>query len=180
MAKVPFSKLEAKVNNKVEEICYCNLKGEKIIYEVKYYLPIQEKMEMISNILNYSVDTNGYYNSAKLQIYTTLEIVYAYTNLNFTDKQKENIFKLYDQLISTGIFQDVINKISQEDWKWIQETLISMINNIYNYKNSIAGILDILTSEDYTNLSLDAEKIQKLLGDPENMSFLREVLAKLG
>ena len=55
-----------------------------------------------------------------------------------------------------------------------------MINNIYNYKNSIAGILDILTSEDYTNLSLDAEKIQKLLSDPENMGFLREVLTKLG
>lgn len=180
MAKVPFSKLDVKLNNKVNDCIYCNSKGEEVHYEVKYYLPIQEKMEMISTILNFSADINGYYNPVRLQIYTVLEIVYAYTNLNFTDKQKENVFKLYDQLISTGIFQDIISKISQEDWKWIQETLITMINNIYNYKNSIAGILDILTSEDYTNLSLDAEKIQKLLSDPENMGFLREVLTKLG
>jgi hypothetical protein len=46
----------------------------------------------------------------------TLEVVYAYTNLSFTDKMKEDPFKLYDILVSTGIFADITNIICEKDW----------------------------------------------------------------
>jgi hypothetical protein len=62
---------------------------------------------MITKIINQSLDDNGYYNPIRVKIFTVLEVVFAYTNLSFTAKQKENIFKLYDQLVSTGIFQEV-------------------------------------------------------------------------
>ncbi len=180
MAKVPFSKLDSKINSDIKNIKFINSKGEEVSIEVKYYLPVEEKMEMISKILNQSIDENGYYNPIRLQIYTVLEVIFAYTNLTFTAKQKENTFKLYDQLISTGIFQEVVSKIFEEDWKEIQTALTTIITNIYNYKNSIAGILDTLTLEDYSGLELDATKIQSLLGDENNLDLLRQVLTKLG
>ena len=179
MAKVPFSKLEAKVCDLVCDIFYKNTKGEEIHFEVKYYLPVEEKMEMISKIINQSLDDNGFYNPMRVKIFTVLEMVYTYTNLSFTAKQKENPLKLYDSLVSTGIFQEIISHISEEDWKGIQETIISVIENIYKYKNSIFGILESV-SQDYSNLSLDAESIQTNLADPNNMEFLRSVLNKLG
>jgi len=52
MAKVPFSKLEVKICDESYSSFYCNLKGEKIYYEIKRYLPVEEKMEMISKIIN--------------------------------------------------------------------------------------------------------------------------------
>lgn len=179
MAKVPFSKLEAKVCDTSSSPFYYNMKSEEIHYEVKYYLPVEEKLEMISRIINQSIDDNGFYNPMRVKIFTVLEVTYAYTNLNFTAKQKENIFKLYDQLVSTGIFQEIKNSIWEEDWKEIEETVIKTIDNIYKYNNSAMGILDNI-SKDYSNLNLDAMDIQSKLADPNNLDFLKQVITKLG
>lgn len=179
MAKVPFSKLQAKVDGGATSIFYYNLAGEKVYYEVKHYLPFKEKLELVSNIINKSIDDNGFYNPMRVKFNMVLEITYAYTNLNFTEKMKEDPFKLYDILVSTGIFTDIVDVIREKDWKEIQENVWSTINNIYQYNNSIMGILDTLKT-DYDNLNLDATEIQKKIGDPENMALLREVLTKLG
>ena len=179
MAKVPFSKLQAKVNGGATRQFYYNLAGEEIYYEVKHYIPVQEKLELVSRIINNSVDDNGFYNPMRVKLYMVLEITYAYTNLSFTEKMKEDPFKLYDILISTGIFTDIIDVIREKDWTEIQENVWATINNIYSYKNSVMGILENI-SADYSNLNLDATEIQSKLADPNNMALLKDVLAKLG
>lgn len=179
MAKVPFSKLQASVNGCDAQISYANKAGEEIKYEVKHYLPIKEKLELVSKIINQSTDNNGFYNPMKVKLYMTLEVVYAYTNLSFTDKMKEDPFKLYDILISTGIFTDIINVICASDWKEIQENVWDTINSIYQYKNSAMGILEGIVN-DYKDLDLNATDIQQKLADPENMELLKDILDKLG
>lgn len=179
MAKVPFSKLQASVNSSESQLSYCNKAGEEIKYEVKHYLPLKDKLDLISNIINYSIDDNGFYNPMRVKLYMTLEVIYAYTNLSFTDKMKEDPFKLYDIVISTGIFNNIINVINDNEWKEIQENVWSTITNIYSYRNSALGILDTLKS-DYDLMNLDATEIQQKLGDPENMQLLKDILDKLG
>ena len=179
MAKVPFSKLQAKVDGGATQNFYYNLAGDEIYYEVKHYLPIEEKLELVSRIINKSIDDNGFYNPMKVKFNMVLEIVYAYTNLSFTEKMKEDPFKLYDILVSTGIFTDIIDVIREKDWKEIQENVWETIKNIYQYRNSVMGILNTV-SQDYSNLALDATEIQQKIADPNNMSFLKEVLTKLG
>lgn len=179
MAKVPFSKLEVKMNSSDCRNFYYNSKGEEVYYDVKHYLPLKEKLELVSRIINQSVDDNGFYNPMRVKMYMCLEVVYAYTNLSFTAKQKEDPFKLYDLLVSTGIFTDIVNCIREKDWSEIKECTWQTIENIYKYKNSVMGILDNI-SADYSNLNLDASEIQKKLADPENMELLRDVLTKLG
>ena len=179
MAKVPFSKLQANVNNSDCVLSYCNKAGEEIKYEVKTYLPFKEKLELVSRIINNSVDNNGFYNPMRVKLYMVLEVAFAYTNLSFTEKMKEDPFKLYDILVSTGIFTDIVDVIREKDWSEIQENVWSTIKNIYDYQNSAMGILDTLKS-DYNLLDLDATEIQQKLGDPENMELLRDILTKLG
>lgn len=179
MAKVPFSKLQACVNSSDCTLSYCNKAGEEIKYEVKTYLPFKEKLDLVSRIINQSIDDNGFYNPMRVKLYLALETVYAYTNLSFTDKMKEDPFKLYDILTSTGIFTDIINVIKDGDWMEIQDDVWSTIDNIYTYRNSIMGILETVSS-DYSNLSLDATNIQQKLADPESIALLKDVLAKLG
>lgn len=179
MAKVPFSKLQAKVDGGATKNFYYNLAGEEVYYEVKHYLPFEEKLELVSRIINQSTDDNGFYNPMRVKLYMVLEITFAYTNLSFTDKMKEDPFKLYDILVSTGIFTDIIDVIREKDWSEIQENVWSTIKNIYDYKNSVMGILESV-KEDYSALDLDATNIQQKLADPENMELLKNVLAKLG
>ena len=178
MAKVPFSKLQASVNNNDSKAFYLNKAGEEVYYEVKQYLPFKEKLELVSRIINQSIDDNGFYNPMRVKMFMTLEIVYAYTNLSFTDKMKEDPFKLYDILVSTNIYNDIVNCIGVE-LDEIMESTISTIENIYKYKNSVLGILENI-STDYSNLDLDASAIQAKLADPENMELLKGILDKLG
>lgn len=179
MAKVPFSKLQASIDGCDCKTFYCNKNGEKIYYEVKSYLPFKEKLDLISTVTSLSIDDKGYCNPMKVKLYTTLEVVYAYTNLSFTAKMKEDPFKLYDILVSTGIFQDILNNIAEQEWIDIQSGIKEVINNYYSYRNSAMGILESV-SMDYSNLDLDAKKIQESIKDPESLELLKDILSKLG
>lgn len=179
MAKVPFSKLQACVDGCSCQTYFYNKAGDKVYYEIQHYLPMKEKIELINRVINQSIDDNGFYNPIRVKIYLTLEIVYAYTNLSFTDKMKEDPFKLYDLVVSTGLFHDIITAIEDHEYATIREDVYSTIENIYKYRNSVMGILDAVKS-DYSNLDFDASIIQEKLANPENMDLLKSILTKLG
>ena len=174
MAKVSLTKLGLKVNQDIKNVEF----NEQII-EVKQYLPVNEKLELISNVINLAHDENNFSNPVKVSIFTTLEIMYAYTNINFTDKQKEDPAKLYDMLISSGVMAEVVKAIPEAEYHEILCGVSDSIDAIYAYSNSVLGILDTISS-DYSNLNFDATEIQKKLADPDNMELLKGVLAKLG
>ena len=178
MAKIPFSKLQTIVNNAVATLSFPNKAGEEICFEVKKYLPYRDKIELVSSVINQSIDDNGYYNPMRVELYTTLEVMYDYTNLTFTEKQKEDPFKLYDLLVSTGIFERVAECIG-EDLYAIQSYIEIVIENIYAYNNSIAGVLDTI-SQDYSNLNLDASVIRDKLANPDDIKLLKDNVTKLG
>lgn len=174
MAKVTFSKLGLK---KVDEVSTIDIFGQAI--EVKQYLPIAEKINIITNVLNNSADDNNFANPVKVEVFTNLEIVYTYTNLTFTEKQKEDPSKLYDLLEENGVITSIIEAIPEDEYQnlltWIEET----INAFYSYKNSALGILDTVAA-DYSNLNLDATAIQEKIADPQNLTLLKDVMTKLG
>ena len=174
MAKVSLTKLGLKVNQDIVTIDF----NEQTI-EVKQYLPINDKLELISNVINASHDDNNFANPVKVSVFTTLEIMYAYTNINFTDKQKEDPTKLYDMLISSGLVAAVVNAIPEAEYHEVLCGVTDSIDAVYTYRNSALGIMESIAA-DYKDLDFNAEEIQKKLGDPNNMAFLKEVLAKLG
>ena len=176
MAKIAYSKLGLnKMVNKDPIIIEFN--NQQI--EVAQYLPIEKKLDLISDIINSSLDDNTYYNPCKIEIFMLTKIIEAYTNLTITDKQKEDIFKFYDQLVASGFAEKVMDNIPIEDYSFIHESVVKTIKNIYKQKNSALGILESI-STDYSNLNLDASEIQKKLADPENLGLLKTILTKLG
>lgn len=174
MAKVAFTKLGLNVNKDIKTVRF----NEQDI-EVKQYLPVNTKLELISNVINASADDNNFANPVKVSIFTVLEVFYAYTNINFTDKQKEDPAKLYDVLMSSGLASEIINAIPEEEYHEVMCGVADSIEAVYAYRNSLMGIFDIITS-DYNNMTLDATNIQQKLADPNNMGLLKEVLTKLG
>lgn len=175
MAKVPFSKLKCKIN---EDSIPLQI-GEETI-AVKQYLPVQEKLELIGNVVMAAHEQDANYsNPVKAGVYRDLEVVFAYTNIAFTDKQKEDLPKLYDMLASTGVLQQIIKAIPEQEYAEICCGVWNSIEAIYKYQNSALGILDTIKA-DYSNLEYDANAIKESLGNPENLSLLKDVLTKLG
>lgn len=174
MAKVTFSKLGLSKNTEVKEIEW---NGQKI--EVKQYLPIEDKIDLIGKVLNESVDDNGYYNPIRLYIYTNMEILMAYTNISFTEKQKEDILKLYDLFNGTELGDIIYKSIPIPEVQQISDWSYEAIDNIYDYRNSAAGIMEAV-GRDYSDLELDADKIKNDMANPENITLLKDVLTKLG
>lgn len=174
MAKVSLTKLGLKVNQDIKNIEF----NEQII-EVKQYLPINEKLELISSVINSAADENNFSNPVKENVFLTLEILYHYTNINFTDKQKEDPVKLYDLVVSSGLVNKVTDLIPEEELDEVINGVAQSVKAIYTYRNSALGILESI-SQDYSNLNLDATEIQQKLADPDNMALLKQVLTKLG
>lgn len=174
MAKVSLTKLGLKVNQDVKNI---EFNGQ--IIEVKQYLPINEKLELISSVINSAADENNFSNPVKENVFLTLEILYHYTNINFTDKQKEDPVKLYDLVVSSGLVNKVTDLIPEEELDEVINGVAQSVKAIYAYRNSVLGILESI-SQDYSALNLDATEIQQKLADPDNMALLKQVLTKLG
>lgn len=178
MAKVSFAKLGLKVNNEVKTFEW--LSGDEVTtVEVKQYLPIEEKLAVISNIVNDTIDENGFYNPVRLEIFTTLEILYAYTNFNITPKMKEDPFKLYDVVLSTGLYDKILEVMPTEEFDRIDVSTHATIRNIYNYKNSALGVIGSITAS-YSDLELDANNLIGNIKDPESLTLLKDVMTRLG
>lgn len=174
MAKVSFTKLGLKVNQEVKMIEF----NEQTI-EVKQYLPVNDKLALISNVINASADDYNFANPVKIEVFLALEIIANYTNINFTEKQREDSAKLYDLVCSSGLLNEVIRVIPEDEYEELYDGVHMSIEAIYSYQNSVLGILNTI-SQDYNNFNLDASEIQKKLADPENMTLLKDILTKLG
>ena len=175
MAKVAFTKLGLKRKDEVKTI---NINNNVI--EVKQYLPINDKLALISRVINLSHDSsNNFANPVQVEVIGTIEIIAAYTNLSFTEKQKEDYAKLYDLLEENGITKDLISAIPEDEYAFLIDGINDSVEAVYKYQDSILGILEVI-SQDYSNIDFDATKIQQQLADPDNLSLLKDVLTKLG
>jgi hypothetical protein len=173
MAKLSFTKLGLKANQDIQQVEY---NGQ--IIEVKQYLPVNDKLGLISDVINAAADGN-FANPIKIDIYTAIYVIETYTNINFTDKQKEDICKIYDLFVDNGLLKAIIEAIPKEEYGSLVNGIYRSVNAVYEYKNSILGILEAV-SADYSALDYEATDIQKKLNDPQNMELLRGILSKLG
>lgn len=174
MAKITFTKLGLKLNTE-EKVFLFN--DQEI--EVKQYLPVNDKMDLISTVLNATLEDEKFYNVGKIDVYFALELVYRYTNITFTDKQKENITKLYDTIVSSGFYNEFLKYVPVEEVEYIKKTMMDTVQSIYAYNNSALGFLDTL-HEDYSDLDMDATALNEKMQNPENLELLKQIVTKLG
>ena len=162
MAKVSFASLKLKTKDEVKTI---NI-GEKEI-EVKQYLPAEDKYNLIMISLQQSKE-NGIYNDFKLDMFLHLNLVFMYTNLTFTDKQRENLPGLYDILETNGIINLVVKNIPEEELSNIYAAISEIKDSLVAYENSFAGVANNFI----TNLPENAQAAADIVDnfDPDKYS----------
>ena len=172
--KPTFSKLKLQLNKETTPVQI----GEQTI-AVKQYLPIEEKLELITKVLLQAHEPESNYNNpVKTDAVMALEIIFAYTDLVFTEKQKEDLPKLYDLLKSNGIIDVIFNAIPELERFDVERGVYRTIDSVYAYQNSVLGILDnVKQSQVDTEGSL--KDIQEFLQSDE-IKPLKEIVSKLG
>lgn len=174
MAKIAFGKLQLIKNNEVKVF---DFNGQSI--EVKQYLPLDEKTQLYERVINNSADDKGYYNITKVNFWLKLEILFTYTNISFTEKQKEDLFKLFDLVEGSGLMKLILDNMNPDELKEIFDTVWDTIKNLYQYANSAMGIMQTIVA-DYDNLNLETTELQSKLADPNNLSLIKDIITKLG
>lgn len=135
MAKVSYANMKLKTNESIKEVKI----GETKI-EVKQYLPVEEKYSFLNIVLQNSLE-NDIYHPVKVDMYFHLYLVYLYTNINFTDKQKEDEGKLFDTLLTNGIIEGVITTMPEAEYNMLVNLLNQMIEKNEKYKTTFAGVV---------------------------------------
>lgn len=135
MAKVTYASLKLKRNNEVTILKY----GDKDI-EVLQYLPIEDKYSLVMIALQ-NAYVDGIYNDIILEQVFNLNIVYMYTNIAFTDNQRANEAKLYDELESNGFIAQVIASIPENEYLALLDYLKNVRQSLTDYKMSVNATL---------------------------------------
>lgn len=165
MAKVSYANLKLKVDQCIETF---DFGGQSI--EVKQYLPIEDKYDLIMIVLQ-NAEENGVYNPIKLQMYFDLYLVYMYSNISFTDKQKENEAKLYDTLESNGVINGIVELIPNDEYNSLMEYMTELVEFKTTFNNSAAG----LVNQVLVDLPKNAEKAAEVLNS-FNIEDYKEVI----
>ena len=154
--RIPFSNLKSTKGN-IFKLVAINDKQIK----VKQYLPVNEKLTLITNILQQTGNNEyNFINPFQLDVYTTLAIVYNYSNIEFTEEDKANPDQLYDALEQADIINAIIAEIPKSEYEFVVSGIEKTVSAYYEYQNSALGILENF-SKDYSNLNLEAEDIEK-------------------
>lgn len=175
MAKLSFTKLSLQKNIQVKDWQY----NDQSI-EVKQYLPIKERMDIAQSVIQQVIDFNNeFLNEFAFHMYMDLAIVFNYTNLSFTDKQKEDLYKLYDLLVGSGFMKELKKQVDCNQTDDLEVYTYETLNEYYKYHNSVYGIMDAM-NQNYSNLDLDVNELQDKIANPESLSLVKDILTKMG
>lgn len=174
MAKVTYSKLN------IKPICgnvLLQFKDQQI--EVKTYLPVEEKLKMVTEVLNLVVAANNFINPLTIKVAFGMKLIKYYTNISFTEKQLEDSSKLYDAFVSSGLMDMIEDAIPKEEFYKIGDAVYDTIRSYTEYKNSFMGMLEGAAA-DYQNSEFNFDEVVKKVTDNEALPLLKQIAPLLG
>lgn len=137
-------------------------------------------MDIAQSVIQQVIDFNNeFLNEFAFHMYMDLAIVFNYTNLSFTDKQKEDLYKLYDLLVGSGFMKELKKQVDCNQTDDLEVYTYETLNEYYKYHNSVYGIMDAM-NQNYSNLNLDVNELQDKISNPESLSLVKDILTKMG
>lgn len=156
--KVSYTNLKAKVDTGVNTFQFGDSKTQ---IEVLRYLPIEDKNDLIHIALQ-NAEEDGIYNDILLEMYFNLYIMFFYTNINFTDKQKEDLFKLYDQLQCSGLISETIAHMDKDEYANLLTYLETIRDEKLTYHNTAGAVIQKIVQDLPRNMATAVDIINNL------------------
>lgn len=131
-----FNELNLKINENTRTL---NFKNNEI--KVKQYLPIDTKVNLVQIALQQSL-ADGIYNEGLLTAYFHVYVVMFYTDLEFTDEEKQDVLTLFDLMDCENLIGSVIECIPKDEFTDLVEMLNHQQRDNVVYKNSAGYIVN--------------------------------------
>lgn len=169
---VSYNNLKLKYKSEIKEIKI----GDTTV-GVLQYLPSQDKYDLLMSTLQKSYE-DGYYNDFLCDVYFHLHLVYMYTNLSFTQKQREDELKLYDVLETNGVIDLVVSAMNEDEYNNLKQYIDFIRYSQSDHNHSIGSIVSKVIS-DLPKQAAEAAKILENF-NPEQYKNVIQLAQKAG
>lgn len=107
---------------------------------IKQYLPINDKINLVQIALQQSLE-DGVYNEGLLTAYFYTYIVMFYSDIEFSDEQKQDIPSVYDVIETNDIITKVCDAIPKVEFDDLLDLLQDQKKNNTEFKQSTAYLI---------------------------------------
>ena len=161
-----FKDMNITLNNELKEVQI----GDDIKFNVKQYLPAEDKNALLE-IAMQTADQGTILNTFALDAIFHTYLVFKYTDIEFTDEERENLFDLYDILEDNGIIDAVVAAIPTREYESLRTYLTEMVDNYLTYRNSTRALVEQFSmfapqvAENLATISknVDIDKLQQIV-----------------
>lgn len=174
-----------KLNELVPEVIVLDPKTYEINeqkVEVRQYLPVDEKLDLIGRIAMAAHDADyNFANPLKIEVYLDLFMILKYTNIEFPVNEINDLIdapNVYDQLAASGLLTQILELIPEGERKTIEKYAKKTITSIYTYQNSAMGILSNISTE-YQDMDQGIMELREKIATAD-LSTLKEIMTQLG
>ena len=115
-------------------------KWNGIDIELVKNLSVSDKYDIVMITLQKSFE-DGIYNPIKLDMYFHLNLVYAYSNIVFSDEDRQDEEKLYNELNTSGFLDKFLTLINENDYKEMLDNIEEISELKMKYNASAANFL---------------------------------------
>ena len=144
--------------------------GDNIQFNVKQYLPAEDKNALLE-IAMQTADQGTILNTFALDAIFHTYLVFKYTDIEFSEEDREDLFTLYDLLEENGIINAVVAAIPVEEYNSLRTYLEEMVDSYLTYRNSAHALVEqfsMFAPQVAQNLSeisknIDIEKLQQVV-----------------
>lgn len=161
-----FKDMNITLNNELKEVQI----GDNIKFNVKQYLPAEDKNALLE-IAMQTADQGTILNTFALDAIFHTYLVFKYTDIEFTDEERENLFDLYDILEDNGIIDAVVAAIPIREYESLRTYLNEMVDSYLTYRNSTRALVEQFSmfapqvAENLATISknVDVDKLQQIV-----------------
>ena len=137
--------------------------GDKDV-EILGYLPVEDIYDVVMITLQKSFE-NGYYNPIKMDMFFHLNLIYAYTNIVFSDEDRADEAGLFDKLVSSGFMEEFLKNFDEKIYSDLADHIETIAQADIEYRKSFSSVVSKFIEE----LPENAEKMKEIVDtfDPE-------------
>ena len=165
---VSFNELNLSLNDEVKTFSF----NDKEI-EVKQHLSTVNKNDLIQIALQKSYE-NGLYNEILSDVYFHLNIVYLYTNIDFTEEDRVDELELYDKLNESGLLSKILTNMDEDEYDNLVDIINTEMKNRVKYNNSAAAVIQSIIQDLPANAAAAADIVNGW--DPEKFQSVQDMI----
>lgn len=153
--------------------------GDKTI-QVRQYLPIDEKADLIKYVVDWALDNStGCFSPIRLDVFFSLALCRWYAGIACHFDQNVSFSQMYDILEQNGILDQVVAKIPDDEYDMLYNLMMETVKDIARYNNSAAGIIQSM-SANAAGLDTQVTEILEKIKNGEGLETLSAIKDVVG